>query len=372
MISGARREGAGRVRRGLALPLALASMVLVGILAASGLYLAAQDRRAGDNAALSERALAAAELAVGHVIEGWDGERAAALAVGSSWRRDLPVTGARAEAQVARLGPRTFWAVGEGRTSRGSNWSRRRVNAVLRIAVPFITVPAAVASAGPVEIAAGASIDGLASPACDTGEMAIPAAGVAVPALGDAAGDLRGVTGTPPLLAGAAGAGLPAPDSAAHDEIAARATVVLEGSAVPRPSRPSAAVEGCDWSDPANWGEPRAAGITACEAYRRVVHARGDVRLEGAHRGQGILLVDGDLSIPGRLEYRGLVIVRGRLDAAGEMRVEGGVLIGAASPTPSWLGAGSVVQYSRCEIDRALTAAGRPVFARERGWADLF
>jgi hypothetical protein len=102
------------------------------------------------------------------------------------------------------------------------------------------------------------------------------------------------------------------------------------------------------------------------------MHVKGDLRLEGAHRGQGILLVDGDLAIPGRLEYRGLVIVGGRLDAAGEFRVAGGVLIGATSPSESWLGREVVVQYTQCVFHRPLTAAGRPVFARERGWADLF
>jgi hypothetical protein len=114
------------------------------------------------------------------------------------------------------------------------------------------------------------------------------------------------------------------------------------------------------------------AAVTPCEAYRRVVHAQGNLRLEGGHRGQGILLVDGDLSIPGRLEYRGLILVGGRLDAGGDVRVQGAVVIGAGSAVPSWLGPGVVVEYSRCEIGRALTAAGRPVLARERGWADLF
>ena len=347
-------------------------MVLIGILAASGLYLATQDRRAGENAALSERALAAAEFALGDVVEGWDGERAAALPVGSAWHRRVAVAGAQAEAQVTRLAPRTFWAVAQGRVSRGRSWSRRRVNGVLRIAVPAVDVDAAVTSAGPVHLATGASVVGLAGPPCDSGETSAEAAGLAVPAHGDALGDLGAVSGDPAVLAGESAAGLLASGSPAHDWIARRATVILERASVPRPSRPSASADACDWPDPANWGEPRAGDVAGCEAYRRIVHARGDLRLEGAHRGQGILLVDGDLAIPGRLEYRGLVAVGGRLDAAGELRVEGAVLIGGTGPSSSWLGEGSVVRYSRCEIDRSLTAAGRPVLARERGWADLF
>ena len=372
MNSASPDDGTRWERRGLALPLALAGIVLVGILAASGLYLAAQDRRAGDNAALGERALAAAELALGDVVESWDGEQAAALTVGSAWGRDVPVAGAFAEARVTRLSARTFWAVGEGRAARGSSWARRRVNAVLRVAVPPVTIDAAVTSAGALGLAGGSAIEGLGGAPCDSGDVPIPGAGLAVAALADAAGDLGGVRGDPPIRVETPSAGLPVSGSAAHGEIAGRATVVLPAGAVPRPSRPSASAEGCDWSDPANWGEPRTAAVPSCEAYHRVVHAQGDLRLEGGHRGQGILLVDGDLLIPGRLEYQGLVLVGGRLDAGGDVRVQGAVVIGAASAAPSWLGPGVFVQYSRCEIDRALTAAGRPIFARERGWADLY
>ena len=372
MRSRAQHEGAGVARQGLALPLVLASMVLIGILSASGLYLARQDRRAADNAVLAEQALAAAELALGEAIEGWDGEGAGALAVGSAWHREVPVVGAVAELRVTRLSSRTFWAVAEGRASRGSSWSRRRLNAVLRAAVPPVAIDAALTSGGPLELAQGAIVAGGAGIPCDSGEPPVPAAGLAVRELADAGGHLGAVSGDPAVRTGASGVGPFATGSAAHAWIAQRATVVVPGGSVPRPSRPSLSAERCDASDPGNWGEPRPDGVAECAAYRRLVHATGDLRLEGAHRGQGILLVDGDLAVPGRLEFRGLVIVGGRLDAEGELRVEGAVLIGAAGPVASRLGAGVLVQYAQCDVDRALTSAGHPVLAGERGWADLF
>src|SRR5687767_4339873 len=360
-------------RRGFALPLALAGIVLIGILAASGLYLAAQERHAGENGALADRALAAAELGVGTVMEGWSSEEAAALPVGGGWHRAFPASGAFAEVALTRLAPRTFWAVAEGRASRGGSWARRRVNAVLRLIVPPVTLMGAVMSAGPVGIAAGASISGTDTVPCAAGEgTPVPVAGVVVPVAADAAGDLSAVTGAPPVLADGESGSDVAPGGSHHAWIAGRATAVLEDHAVPRPSRPSVAGDACDSSDPGNWGEPRPAGILACTAYRRVVHARGDLRLEGEHLGQGILLVDGDLAVPGRLVYRGLLIVHGELDVQGQLIVEGGIMMGTGSAAASWLGPGSVVQYGRCEIDRALTSAGRPIIARERGWADLF
>ena len=360
-------------RRGLALPIALAGIVLVGILAASGLYLSAQERRAAENTILADRALAAAEFAVGSLVEGWNAEAAAALPTGGGWHHDVPAPGGSAEASLTRIASRSFWAVGEGRASRGGSWSRRRVNTVLRVAVPSVTVGAAVSSAGPVTVAPGASIAGGAGAACEAGEeIPPPVAGLAVPTVADAMGDLSRVTGTPPVLLGALGAGLVESGAPSHAWIAERATVALEAGSVPRPSRPSMAGDDCDPSDPGNWGEPRPDGLLACGSYRRVVHARGDLRLEGEHLGQGVLLVDGDLHVPGRLVYRGLVIVHGRLDASGEIRVQGALVLGGGAATASWLGPGSVVHYRRCEVDRALTSAGRPVIARGRGWSDLF
>jgi hypothetical protein len=360
-------------RQGFALPLALAGIVLVGILAASGLYLAAQERRAGENGALADRALAAAELGVGTLMEGWSSEEAAALPVGGGWHRAIPAPGAFADVALTRLAQRTYWAVAEGRASRGGSWARRRVNAVLRVIVPQVTVDGAVMSARPLTIAPGASVSGTDTVPCAAGG-AIPdqVAGIAVPVAADAAGDLSDVDGAPPVLAAGGGDNHIAPGGLHHAWIAERATAVLEDQAVPRPSRPSVGGDECDSSDPGNWGEPREAGLPACRPYRRVVHARGDLTLEGEHLGQGILLVDGDLAVPGRLLYRGLLIVHGALDVQGQLIVEGAVVIGGGSAAASWLGPGSVVQYRRCEIDRALTSAGRPIIARERGWADLF
>lgn len=359
-------------RDGVALPIALAGIVLIGILAGSGLHLAAQDRRASENAVLAEQALAAAETGLGRVIEEWNGEAAATVATGEGWRLEPSAPGSAASVQVTRLGARTFWVVAEGRATRGAAFARRRVNTVLRLVVPDVPLRAALASDGPVTLSPGAVVSGLAGPPCDVaGEPDSANAGIAVRAAEDARGDLSRVSGTPPIaeLAGAGnvlGAG-----SSGRAWLAAAATVVLPDGANPIATRPALADGRCDPTVPTNWGEPRVGGgFAPCEGYRRVIHAEGDLRLEGEHRGQGVLLVDGSLHIPGRLEFRGLVAVEGDLDVAGELHVEGAVLV--AGPAGSWLGPGSVVRFGRCEVDRALTTAGRPRLARDRGWADLF
>ena len=358
-------------RDGIALPIALAGIVLIGILAASGLYLAAQERRAGENAVLAEQALSAVDVGLGGVIEAWDGESAASLGLGEGWHVAPSVIGATASVDVTRLSERTFWVAAEGRSSRGAAFARRRASGVIRVAVPDLPVAAALSAAAPVTLGAGAAVSGLAGAPCEPGgDPATGAAGIAVPAVSDAGGDLSQVVGTPPVTEGTF-PGRFAPGSPVHDRLASRASLLLADGAIPVATRPALDADGCDESVTSNWGEPRTdEAYAACRRYRRIVRAQGDLRLEGEHRGQGILLVDGNLTIPGRLEYRGAILVLGALDGPGELDVEGAVLVAGAAE--SWLGSGSVVHYGQCEIDRALTSAGHPRVARERGWADLF
>ena len=368
------QQAAFNSRRGLALPIALAGIVLIGVLAASGLFLAGEERRAGQGAALADRALETAELGLGSVIDDWDGHRAAAIPIGASWRSELPRAEADSEIEVTRLGERTFWVVATARTRRKAAHARRRVNAVLRLRVPPAPLDGAITTGAPISLDGGVIVSGSPEQACTAAGLPEPSvAGLVVAASGDALGDLAHVSGTPPVSVGAA-SGLLAPGAPLAVALAEAASLELPDDAVPPPTRPLAGPQGCEVALPTNWGEPRAlGGVARCQPYRRIVHARGDLRLEGAHRGQGVLLVDGNLTIPGRLEYRGLILVRGRLDVGGVLDLHGSAVVaGVPGGSASRLGAGSVVRYEPCEARRSLTVAGRPEIARDRGWADLF
>ena len=367
------RAAALAPRHGLALPIALGGIVLIGVLAASGLFLAGMERRAGEGTALADRALETAELGLGSIIMGWDGHRASTVPLGASWRVRRVHPDATSEIEVTRLGERTFWVVGTGLTERKAGRARRRLNAVLRLRVPPAPLAGAVTSGGPISLDREAMVSGLAERGCVAAGLPDSAAGLVIAAADDFLGNLSGVSGAPPVAVdGAPGLIGPGPPLAAA--LAGAASLQLAEDAVPPPTRPAAGADGCDAALATNWGEPRGiGGVVPCQAYRRIVHARGNLRLDGAHRGQGILIVDGDLAIPGRLEYRGLIVVRGRLEAAGVMDLEGAAVVGGAGGgTPSRLGAGSVVRYEPCEVWRSLTVAGRPEIARDRGWADLF
>lgn len=367
------RPAARGPRCGMALPIALGGIVLIGVLAASGLFLAGMERRAGQGTALADRALETAELGLAGIIMDWDGHRASTVPIGGSWRARREQPEATLEVEVTRLRDRTFWVVGTGLTKRKADHARRRLNAVLRLRVPPVPLAGAVTSGGPISLDGHAIVSGLAERGCVAAGLPDSAAGLVIAAADDALGDLSGVSGAPPVAVdGALGLLGPGPPLAAA--LAGAASLQLPKDAVPPPTRPAAGAEGCDTALATNWGEPRGiGGVVPCQAYRRIVHARGNLRLEGAHRGQGILVVEGDLSIPGRLEYRGLIVVRGRLEAAGAMDLQGAAVVGAVGDgAPSRFGAGSVVRYQPCEVWRSLTVAGRPEIARDRGWADLF
>jgi formylmethanofuran dehydrogenase subunit C len=120
-----------------------------------------------------------------------------------------------------------------------------------------------------------------------------------------------------------------------------------------------------------SWGEPlRGAGaVAACVGARPLVHVRGAAtRLVGPARFQGTLLVDGDLVVEGAVRGAGIVVVRGGVDATAGMLVLDGALVAGG---PVRLGGGSEVRASRCAVAAAAGYTARPVPLTRRAWAEV-
>ncbi len=111
----------------------------------------------------------------------------------------------------------------------------------------------------------------------------------------------------------------------------------------------------CDADAIDNWGEPAHPGHP-CFGYLPVVHARGDLTLQGAGRGQGILLVEGDLEVRSDLEFDGLIVIRGRLSWE-RARAHGAVVLLGDGEAPARVGGGGELGYSECALARALRSA---------------
>lgn len=111
----------------------------------------------------------------------------------------------------------------------------------------------------------------------------------------------------------------------------------------------------CDTTDPLNWGSPLTPN-GPCGGYFPLVHVAGNLRLQGAGQGQGILLVDGDLQIDDDFEFYGVVIVLGVLKLNGPGQIFGALMVrgGPTGTGRSDLAGGGRVVYSSCAAQRAM------------------
>ena len=332
-------------RPGFAVATALFALVVVGALAMGTLFAATYELRAGSAAIHQARAVMAAELGVEKTIATWNREWNGALARG--YGRTLTVSspeGARLTVHVTRLADELFLVTSEARAGP----ARRQVARVVMLDTGDPLILAALAARAVVDASASAGIDG-----SDRAPLGwdCPALGAAVPPF---------IVDTNALLR------FGQFDWDELVEVANARTTALVSGAAPRSTD-----EECDTTDPDNWGEPVRSNGGACASYYPVIHAPGDLIIDGG-RGQGLLLVDGDLTLQGRFEFFGVVLVRGALlSGPGGARVTGTVSIAAQGETDSVLG-GIAIDFSRCAARKALLGIAVPVPVAGRSWHDGF
>jgi hypothetical protein len=333
-------------RPGFAVATALFALVAVGALAMGTLFAATHELRSGSDTIHQARAVMAAELGLEQTIATWNREWNGALARG--YGRTLTLStpeGARLTVRLTRLADELFLVASEARAGP----ARRQVSRVVVLDPGDPLILAALSASAVVEVGATAGIDG-----SDRAPVAwdCPTSGAAVPPfdIADTSALLRfGQFDWDDLV-----------------EVAnARTTARVSGTA------PRFTDEECDTTDPDNWGEPARSNGGACASYYPVIHAPGDLIIDGG-RGQGLLLVDGDLTLQGGFEFFGVVLVRGALlSGPGGARVTGAASIAALGETESVLG-GIAIDFSRCAARKALLGLAVPVPAAERSWYEGF
>src|SRR5690242_14375400 len=139
-----------RHRTGLALPMVLGAITLIGTLIAGVMYLATQDFRVGANTLNESRAEAAAEMGLNRLTTEWDQTKNTAMVPGDTLRVNY-ADGGGASVSVFVTGlPGPFcWAVSEAQT-RGNSLqfgSRRRYGGLFRLNTPAMTILGAVTAA---------------------------------------------------------------------------------------------------------------------------------------------------------------------------------------------------------------------------------
>jgi len=387
-------------RRGFALPLALAVMVALSILGVTALQVALSDFQANRGARLASRALFAAEAGAQRTVARWSSSPFSSLAPGDSastgWV-DLP-DGSRYLSVVMRVddgsrGTPMYRVLTEGRPSRAVTARRQIVTMVTGGGAGDLCCSGGLTIDGRVRIR-GANrprghrgrwdpppqVDGRDhtptawSPYCPAQDPGT--AGVAV-------GNARDIR----LQRGASVRGVPPIDvdrsidqgivqqigSSTYDELAALASITFNGNTRLRaPLLPRARAGECDTSDSHNWGAPENPG-SVCWDYLPIVHATGNLRLDGGGQGQGILLVDGDLQLRGNLNYHGIIVVKGTLLLRDQSVVTGGVIVGnrANGRGNSRILHDTLIRYSSCAVARSAAGLGGADFLAGRYWFEI-
>jgi hypothetical protein len=375
-------------RDGVALPMTLGAIVLIGVLIASVMFSAIHEFRTGANAQHSTRAAAAAEMGLNRLLVQWDINDNTRLLTGDTLKRTYLTNGGRATLVVTRLPGPFLWAVSEGQAgpSRVDLSARRQFGTLLRFEVPEIGYLGALTARGGVKVGGSAyvsgedyTIDG--SKGCPTAQNV---AGIAMADTSDAL-KMPGcsitkscVMGTPKWVEKAA-----ANDTSTYfnyggtnyTNLTRAATRVYAAGTTLNGIGPVVTSGVCQRNVSTNWGTvSRSSPATPCESLFPIIHAKGNLHITGG-QGQGILLVDGDLTLAGNFWFAGMVIVRGTLRTQGSgAGVLGAVMaanIALDEEASSTLG-NSYIQYSSCALQQALINTSPPSQAKERGWVEVF
>jgi hypothetical protein len=338
--------------RGIALVASAFVLVVVAALVAGIFFAALQEYRMGRNTVRERRAFEAAEAGLARAPQDLGAAGLDTLAVGDSMAFSGSLTGGtgRYVGVVQRLNPQLLLFRSTG--SDGSGSSERVLAMLARFAPLPVEVPAALVTAGPVEIGPSGSVDGagVAPEGWDCPAPQEPAPGIEMADSGllrvvdCASGDC--VRGNPSV----------------------REDTLIRGSSVP------VLGEG-GWARLLRLADTIPSGTwTPSESSDSfpVRYAPGDLVLDGV-QAQGVLLAQGDLSLEGGALFVGVVVARGHLSIRGV----GGRILGAAvaasadvGTTPG--GGSAAVVYSGCVVRRVVAATARPHPLTERAWAAIF
>jgi hypothetical protein len=384
-------------RRGMALPIALGAIVIIGALIVGVFFASTQDYRASRNSLSPQRAMHAADVGLSSVVSSWTVAHTNGTRVGRSGKlADTTIDGVSVTRRYTRVSPTVFWITVTATQGGGSLDSRaeKRLNGIMRVESPDFKIMGPITSRGRTEIGGNTKVSGtdtvLAGWECPPGGA--PGAGMIV---NDSASNVmyQGIkyelTGDPKVKDSTAMVGDTATFSKFggfnFDQLAAKATKVRSapGGAGALSIAPTHLAPGvCNTADDNNWGDTsHVNGPRGCEDYYPIVHLQGATNqytLGGSGGGQGIILVDGNLVLAGSFKWSGLVLVKGSTTVAGTssgggVKIVGGIMaMNRVSPadTNSFIGASSIT-FSRCAIQQVTSRVATVQPLRARSWADL-
>jgi hypothetical protein len=368
-----------RTEKGIALPVAIFALVVIGGLVAGGMFFGVQEQRAGLTTLKVQRAFAAAEGTVERTLTQWNSGSYHSLSVGAivtdtTHRPDGTLLSTNT---VRRVNDLIFLIEGAGYGRDSTIAQRVGVLAGLRL-IEF-QYPAALAIQGQMEIGGSAQIDGNDTPpagwpSCPTSapQPAIIMSDSTQLSVSGQCSDLSCLTGNPKIAVDTtiSDSSLTNFGDTDWDDLRTMATGLL-ASGTYSGIGPVIVDGACDTNEPLNWGDPINPS-SLCGDYFPFIYATGNLKITGGI-GQGVLVVDGDLDVQGGFEFFGPVIVRGRLRTSGTGgHFNGGVTAANVDLEQNTVLGNAVIGYSSCALVRALRATAPAVPLRERAWVNLY
>ena len=376
-------------RKGFALPIALGSMVVIGMILAGVFFAATQENRAGRNTLYQERAFRASEFGLNYGYGRWNNSAYSQLATGgvSTVVYDSSSKGWIDTLRVTRLYNNTYWLLSTGYAGSNVTQSRHRVGVVVRVGYPNINFLAALTVHGSIQLGGSSYTTGQDTPPAGWN---CPPPGSTQPGIAtndstqintSGCNNLTCVAGSPKILQTPAvndtNTFFTYGSDANWATLTAAANIVFPGNTTISGPAPTYSADGtCNTANNYNWGDPnRAVPSGACESYFPIIYFKGTgttTNISGGV-GQGILLADGDLVVNGGFVWYGPVIVRGHLSTQGTGgHFNGAVMAADVDFEQNTVLGNAVIDYSACAIQAALVGAGIPKRLKQRSWAEMF
>jgi hypothetical protein len=363
--------------RGVALPLAIFALVVIGVLVGASFYIGRQEQSVGRNTVRLQQAFASAEGGLQLQVANWDPSVYNMLAVGDSVAFGGDIAGSGwYRGNVRRLNNLLFLARSEGFSTDST--SRQQIGMLLRLRPVEIDITAALKTQGEVKIGGSSFTDGNDNlPAgwldCPALQPALP--GIQLPDSSDIStsgcGGLSCVAGDPkveedPTINDST---LTTFGDATFDDWRSLATKFITGGN--RKIEPSLTSGVCNKADANNWGSPLTP-LLPCGGYFPIVWVDGSLSINGV-QGQGVLLVNGDLDVQGGFEFFGPVLVKGRVSTQGTGgHFNGGVIAANVDLDQNTVLGNAVISYSSCALAKALSNSAPAAPLRSRSWANLY
>jgi hypothetical protein len=388
---------------GFALPVAIFTLVIAGVLATAGFFMSRQEVRIGMASENSTLALYLAENGAADLVGNWDVSLYGSLSTWADTTTTRTYSGLGAvDAKVTRMSSRLYFAELDGTVTRGGavlSGASRRIGMILRMNSAEIDPPAALTTRGPTAIKGTAEVHGedvyppgwgsvCTDPLKDKpGIVTDDSSQVSANTGGGGGGGGKGggggggaanLTGSPALQEDSTVA-----DSTftqfgelAWADLVALADITLPGGSIngTGPDTTAAGICNSGQAYPRNWGNPDNPDA-ACGDWFPIVYISASANIQSGGMGQGILLVEGDLDLRGSFVFHGVIIVQGNFETQGSgNRILGGVMASNANFASQSLVGGSVVQNSTCAVTRAIlnnSSLTRVRPLNERSFVDL-